>query len=272
MLISTLAVMVAMTAVMLAGWLFQRAVRNGGWTDVFWTFGTGATCAAAALWPIGEPAGLTWRRELVAAMMAIWSLRLGVYVARRVARGAEDPRYAGLRREWGADFQRRMFWLLIMQAPITAVIGISVLFAVRQPDAHLRVTDLAALAIFVAALVGEAIADQQMKSFKADTTHAGEVCDTGLWAWSRHPNYFFEALIWVTYPLMGLDFGRPWSWLGLLAPVMMYCIVRFGTGVPPLEAAMVRSKGDAYRRYQAAVSVLVPWPPHARRTDLGGSF
>jgi steroid 5-alpha reductase family enzyme len=265
MTMSTLAVLVAMTAVMFAGWLFQRARNNGGWTDVFWTLGTGATCAVATLLPYGAAPGAAWRSDLVAAMMAIWSLRLGIYVARRVARSGEDPRYAELRREWGGDFQGRMFWLLILQAPITALIAVSILFAARQPVGHFRVLDLLGLAIFVTALTGEALADSQMKSFKADHTNAGMICDVGLWGWSRHPNYFFEALIWVAYPLMGLDFARPWSLLALLAPVMMFCIVRFGTGVPPLEAAMVRSKGDAYRRYQTEVSVLFPWPPSIKR-------
>ena len=116
-------------------------------------------------------------------------------------------------------------------------------------------------AILLASIVGESIADAQMRRFKADPTHRGKVCDTGLWAWSRHPNYAFEALHWVAYPVIAIDVSRPWTFVSLIAPVAMFLLLRFGTGVPPLEAAMVKSKGDAYRRYQERVSPLLPRPP-----------
>jgi steroid 5-alpha reductase family enzyme len=250
------AVLAAMAVVMTAGWAFQRAAENGGWTDVFWT--AGATCALAAAAPWGGEAGVGWRRWMVAAMVAVWALRLGTYVALRVARSAEDARYAQLRREWGEAFQRRMFGLLIIQAPITALIAIAVVLAARHPGAAFRLADAAGLLVFAAAVIGESVADGQMKRFKADPANRGKVCDVGLWARSRHPNYFFEALIWVAYPVIGLDFTRPLSWLSLGAPVIMFAIVRYGTGVPPLEKAMVQSKGDAYRRYQARVGPLIP--------------
>ncbi len=258
-----LGVLVAMTAVMLIGWAVQRAAGNGGWTDVFWTYGTGALCAAAALVGFGAYPFAGWRQGMVGAMLAIWSLRLGTYVALRVARSSEDVRYAELRKEWGGTFQRNMFGLLVAQGPITAVIAVAVVFAARFPAEGFRVWDGLGLLVFAVSIAGETLADRQMKAFKADPANHGKVCDTGLWAWSRHPNYFFEALVWFAYPIMGLDLGRPWTLLSLAAPAMMLWIVRFGTGVPPLEKAMLQSKGDAYRRYQAEVSTLLPRP---RRT------
>ena len=261
MIFLVLDVLVLMTVVMLSGWIFQRAANNGGWTDVFWTFGTGALCALAALIPFGAEPGAPWRRALVAAMVAVWALRLGTYIALRVRRSSEDARYADLRKEWGASFQRNMFGLLIVQGPITAIISISVLFAARYPSEGVRVWDVLGVLIFLAAIVGETISDRQMKAFKADAANHGKVCDKGLWAWSRHPNYFFEAIIWLAYPVMGIDFSRPWTLASLLSPIMMFCIVRYGTGVPPLEKAMLQSKGDAFRRYQAAVSTFIPRPP-----------
>jgi steroid 5-alpha reductase family enzyme len=261
MLTLVLAILGAMTAIMFAGWAFQRAARNGGWTDVFWTYGTGATCAVAALAPWGGDPGAAWRRLMVAAMLAVWSLRLGTYVALRVGRSPEDVRYADLRREWGAAFQSRMLVLLLLQAPITAAVGVAVLFSARYPDASFRLPDGLGLLVFLVAIAGETLADRQMKQFKNDPANHGRVCDRGLWAWSRHPNYFFEALIWVAYPIIGLDLGRPWSLASLLAPAIMFAIVRYGTGVPPLEKAMLGSKGEAYRRYQAEVSPFFPRPP-----------
>ena len=129
----------------------------------------------------------------------------------------------------------------------------------------LRQFSYTAFIVFVVAILGESIADRQMKAFKADPANHGKVCDKGLWSWSRHPNYFFEALVWIAYPVIGLDLSRPSTWTSLLAPLMMFWIVRFGTGVPPLEKAMLISKGDAYRRYQAEVSTLLPRPRRVSR-------
>ena len=261
MTILVLAVLAVMSVVMVTGWAVQRAANNGGWTDVFWTYGTGATCALAALAPFGGNPAPTWRQGLVAALVAIWALRLGTYVALRVAKGPEDARYADLREEWGAAFQTRMFGLLIVQAPATALLSVSVLLAARDPHPALRVVDVLGALILAGSIAGEDLADRQMKRFKGDAANKGKVCDAGLWGWSRHPNYLFEAVGWIAYPVIALDVARPWTFAAFVAPVVMFCILRFATGVPPLEAAMVRSKGEAYRRYQARVSAFLPRPP-----------
>src|ERR1700761_3137295 len=200
------------------------------------------------------------RQMLVAALVAVWSLRLGAYVAMRVAKGAEDVRYAQLRREWRGAFQGRMIGLMLVQAPATTLLAVSILFAAREPEGF-RYADMLGVLILVAAILGEGAADGQMKRFKADPANHGKVCDTGLWAWSRHPNYFFEFFGWLAYPVIAINALNPWSWLSLIAPAIMFAILRFGTGVPPLEAAMVQSKGDAYRRYQSRVSPFLPRPP-----------
>jgi steroid 5-alpha reductase family enzyme len=255
------AILVAMAAIMGVGWFVQRAANDGGWTDVFWTLGTGAALATGALAPISAAYAPTWRQVMVAALVILWSVRLGVYIAVRVARGPEDARYAGLRKQWGAKFQARMIPLMLMQAPASAILAISVLLAARNPAPGLRPGDVAGLFIMLIAVLGEGIADQQLKQFKADPAHKGQVCDQGLWAWSRHPNYFFEFLGWLAYPAIALDPAHPVSLLSFTAPAVMFAILRYGTGVPPLEAAMLRSRGDAYRRYQARVSPFVPRPP-----------
>ncbi|WP_158915520.1 DUF1295 domain-containing protein [Caulobacter sp. S45] len=254
-------VLAGMTVIMATAWAYQRLARNSGWTDVFWTYGTGGICALAALAPFGQNELPSWRQALVAALVAIWALRLGTYVAVRVSGGAEDARYAALKSEWGDVFQRRMFGLAIVQAPATTLLSLSVLLAARRPDPGLMASDLIGAAILVCAIAGETLADRQMKAFKADPANTGKVCDAGLWGWSRHPNYLFEALGWIAYPVIAIAPAHPWSWTSVIAPLVMFGILRFGTGVPPLEAAMVRSKGDAYRRYQARVSTFLPRPP-----------
>src|SRR5581483_4618498 len=118
-----------------------------------------------------------------------------------------------------ALFQPRMFLLMIVQAPAAALLAVAVLLAARNPDPSFRVADALGVAILVAAIGGEALADAQMKRFKAATTDRSAVCDQGLWAWSRHPNYFFEALGWLAYPAMAIDFRAPWTFVSLIAPV-----------------------------------------------------
>jgi steroid 5-alpha reductase family enzyme len=251
-------VLLAMAAVMSTGWFVQRAAGNAGWVDVFWTFGTGATCALTALAPRPGAAGPDGRQLLVAALVALWSIRLGVYVARRVATSREDVRYTELRREWGAGFQTRMIPLMLVQAPATALLSVSVILAARAPHGPLGLRDALGALVLLAAVAGEGLADEQMKRFKAADPPKDAVCEEGMWGWSRHPNYVFEWLGWAAYPVIGLDLARPGSFWTVLSLLVMYLILRFVTGVPPLEAAMVRSKGDAYRAYQDRVGVFFP--------------
>lgn len=252
-----LLVLAFMAVVMTAAWAHGLRARNGGWTDVFWTFGSGGALAGAALLPLDQP----WpepRQWLVAGLVALWSLRLGTYVAARVAGHPEDPRYARFREDWGRAYPRRMLGVALAQAPATALLAVSVLVAAHRPAPGLDLRDAAGVLILLVAVAGEALADAQMKRFRADPAHRGQVAETGLWAWSRHPNYFFEWLGWLA---MALDPARPVSWLSLTAPLVMYLLLTRVSGIPPLEEAMLRSRGEAYRSYRSRVSGFFPFPP-----------
>ena len=256
-------VLAGMLLIMRVAWRVQRTAGDGGMVDVFWSFGTGVCVAAACLAPFAA-AGAPWRRVLATGMVLAWGLRLGGYILARVVRAnAEDARYAAFRRDWGANFQRNMLGLTLVQAPAAALLAISVVAAARSPGAALRPQDIAAVAVFLLATGGEALADEQMRRYRADPANHGGVCQSGLWAWSRHPNYFFEAAIWWAWPIMGLDLHRPASLVTLLAPVLMYLLLRYGSGVPPLEEAMLASRGAAWRDYQRRVSTFIPLPPRA---------
>jgi steroid 5-alpha reductase family enzyme len=113
--------------------------------------------------------------------------------------------------------------------------------------------------VLAVAVLGEGAADAQLGRFRANPANHGKVCDAGLWAWSRHPNYFFEWLHWLAYPLFAL--GADYGWLALLGPGFMYWLLVHVSGIPPLEAQMLRSRGDAYRAYQRRVSAFIPLPP-----------
>jgi steroid 5-alpha reductase family enzyme len=263
--LSILLVALGLSLVMAAAWWWQKRVVNIGWVDVFWTFGVAAAGVVLAFAPGGEPGSLA-RRLIVSAIVLVWSLRLGLYVAFRVARSPEDGRYLEIRRDWGKALQGRMFWFLQLQALVSLVLAIAIGLAARRPDPELGAADALGVAIALVAILGETVADRQMKAFRQDPNNQRRVCEVGLWAWSRHPNYFFEWLGWFAFPLMaiGLTDGHPLAWFALGAPAVMFLVLRFGTGVPPLEAHMLRSRGDLFRDYQARVSAFIPLPPKTR--------
>ena len=256
-------VLAAMLGVMLSAWAFGMARRNGGWTDVFWTWGTGAVLAAAALFPVGDAAHEP-RQWLVAAFMLIWGVRLGLYLTPRVAGHPEDIRYAAFRDGDPRTYPFRMLFVTLPQAPATALLAISVVLAAHRPEPALDLRDALGVAIFLIAIVGETGSDNQMKGFRANPDNKGQVMDRGLWAWSRHPNYFFQWLGWMAYPAMALVPTQPVTWLSLTAPIVMYGLLRYVSGVPLLEQTMLKSRGDLFRAYQQRVSVFFPFPPKAR--------
>ena len=249
------ALLVLLMAMTLA-WVVQSMTRNAGWVDAFWSFGTALGGVVAGLRPLG--ATLTARQELVAAMILIWGLRLGLHIAERSTKGHEDVRYARLREAWGDKFPARMFAFLMIQAVAGWVLTFSPLVAARNAAPGLGVADLIGVAIMVVAVAGEAVADGQMRAFRRNPANKGRVMRRGLWAWSRHPNYFFQTFGWLAYPVIAL--GPPGSaWIGVVAlsgPVFMYYLLVHVSGIPPLEREMLASRGDAFRAYQASTSAF----------------
>lgn len=249
-----------LSLLMMVAWAVQRRAGNAGWVDVVWTFALGLAGIVYALVPVP---GIAWpdaRQVIVALVVAVWSGRLGLHLWQRTRHGAEDSRYARFRRDWGAAFDRRMFGFLQIQAAAAALLALSFLAAARNPRPW-GVQDGGALLVIVIAIAGEAVADAQLRRFRADPAHHGKVCDTGLWRLSRHPNYFFEWFGWLAYPLFAIDLGGyPMGWLALIGPVLMYWLLVHVSGIPPLEQQMLRSRGAAYRAYQARTRAFVPLP------------
>jgi steroid 5-alpha reductase family enzyme len=245
---------------MCVAWWYQKREGNAGWVDVFWTFATGFAALAGAMSPV-SPDGYWARRCLVAVLIGVWTIRLASHLRTRVLTRPEDARYAGFRRDWGTEFQPRLFWLLQIQAAAALPLAFAVTLGARQPAPAFQFSDIAALAVCALALGGEALADRQLARFVADPANKARVCDRGLWAWSRHPNYFFELLGWCAWPLFAFSPDWPIGWLAWLAPALMYWLLVHVSGIPPLERVMLASKGDAYRAYQRRTSAFFPLPP-----------
>ncbi len=248
--------------VMTAAWLVQRRTGQGGWADAFWSLGLGAAGVFVSLFPLDDGAPSA-RQMLAACLIGAWGLRLGLHIAARARSSEEDPRYARLRQEWAPHFQSRMFGFLMLQAGAAAFLALSILVAARNPAPGLTVQDALAALVLGVALIGEGLADHQLKRFKADPANRSKVCDTGLWSWSRHPNYFFEWLGWCAWPIFAIDLsgGWPWGWLALSGPAYIYWLLTRVSGVPLLEAHMRRSRPRAFAVYAARTSVFFPRPP-----------
>jgi steroid 5-alpha reductase family enzyme len=259
------AIAAALSLVMSFAWVVERRTGNSGWIDTVWTFGLGAIGAASALVPLaGDTAANLPRPILVAAAIAAWALRLGVHIASRTAGIADDPRYAALREGFGKNAALQMWLLVQKQALVSIPLGVAIFLAAHNPSAALRLQDALAILVFAAAIGGEALADRELRAFRRTSSAAGAgICDVGLWRWSRHPNYFFEWLGWVGYPLIAIDFagGYLCGWLALAAPACMYWLLVYVSGIPPLEEHMLRTRGAAFRAYQARTSAFFPWPP-----------
>jgi steroid 5-alpha reductase family enzyme len=253
------AIAVALSALMAGAWWVQQRTGNSGWVDTIWTFSLGLVGAGGALWPVaGAPNPRQW---LVAALVALWSLRLGAHIAVRTAGIADDPRYAAFASEWGADSPRKMFVFLQNQGFGSIPLAFAVFVAAHFPSDVLRPQDYLGALVLLTGIAGEALADAQLKTFRTDPANKGRVCDAGLWRWSRHPNYFFEWFGWLAYPVMAISINYPWGWATLLAPIFMYWILVHVTGIPPLEEQMLRSRGERYRDYQSRTSMFFPMPP-----------
>jgi steroid 5-alpha reductase family enzyme len=254
----------SLAILMAAAWFAQRRTGQSGWVDTIWSLSVGFVGAGLALAPIraGSPTG---RQLLVAGLALAWSLRLGLHIMRRTRRGGEDPRYKALADEWGRDFPRRLFWFLQIQAAAALPLVVSTFAAAQNPAAFPGPGDFLGAALLLAAITGEAIADRQLARFAADPRNKGGICERGLWSVSRHPNYFFEWLAWIAYPVIaiGLPPANPWGAVALAGPVFMYWLLVHVSGVPLLEAHMARSRGAAFAAYQARVNMFFPGP--ARR-------
>ena len=238
-------------------YLGARRLDNYGIVDIAWSYAFGALAGFYALLGPGWPV----RRALIAAMALVWSVRLGTHLAVRVIshHPTEDGRYQQLRQDWAASFAPRMFGFFQLQAVSVVLLGAAFLVACLNPAPALHPLELAGAALWLLAISGEALADAQLAAFKRQAAGHGRVCDTGLWRYSRHPNYFFEWLVWVAYLVFAL--ASPRGWVALIGPAsILYLLLRV-TGIPMTEEQSLRSRGDAYRRYQATTSAFVPWLP-----------
>ena len=243
-------------------YLLARRINNYGIVDIVWSY----AFAMLALFYAFLGGGWVVRKVLVATMATLWSLRLGTHLYRRVMshHPVEDGRYVQLRQDWARNFGPKMFGFFQLQAGSVVLLGVGFFLVCLNPTPQIHPLEIAGALLWLLALTGESLADAQLAAFKRDPASKGRVCNVGLWHYSRHPNYFFEWMIWVAYFIFAL--GSPYGWIAFIGPSsMLYLLVRV-TGIPLTEQQSIRSKGDVYRQYQRTTSAFVPWPPKAEKT------
>ena len=234
-------------------WAVSVKVKNYGFLDVAWSYGIAVLVPLFAL----ESPGLPARKWMLTAIGAAWSLRLGTYILRRVLRHhpREDARYETLRRSWQGPWMFLAFFEL--QALLVTIFALPFLFVSFDSSPALDPLTVAGALLAIIALCGETIADFQMQHFKANPSNDGKVCQSGLWRYSRHPNYFFESLIWWAFFLAAIP--SPYGWTTIVCPLLMLYFLFKVTGIPLTEEYSLKSKGDRYRAYQQTTSAFIPW-------------
>lgn len=238
-------------------------LRNHSIVDTFW--GPGFVMVAAISFLASTNAGGDpLRRITVLVLTAIWGLRLGAYIGRRNAGHGQDERYTALlKRKTGALVPYVLRTVYVPQAVVMFVVSLPVQIAMYQ-RAPLGLLGGAGIAVWCVGFFFEAVGDAQLARFKRDPANAGAIMDRGLWAWTRHPNYFGDCCVWTGLWLLALG-SPPWrDPLGLFAvvsPVLMTYFLVNVTGKSLLEEGMRRSRGAAYEKYAARTSGFFPRPP-----------
>lgn len=221
--------------------------------DAVWALSFSVIALCFGLW-----SGVFDQAVVFYGIVALWSLRLSAYILARVLSHYpnEDARYTTLKAKWGAEQLTGSARFFLLQGLSIVVLSLPLILVASDDDHHIGALERIAILIWLIGVIGEALSDAQLRAFKMDPQNAGQVCEVGLWRLCRHPNYFFEWIIWCAFGLYALraDFG----FLALIAPAFMFYLLNYVSGVPLAEAQSIRSKGERYLAYQRRTNRFFP--------------
>lgn len=237
-------------------WLISIRIKNVSIVDLFWGFGF---VAAGAIYFLNTE-GFEIRKILLMIMVAVWGLRLSIYLAWRNAGKGEDFRYRKFRKDFG---EHRYWWIsffqtFLLQGLLMWLISAPLLGAQFYPDDILGILDFTGIAIWIIGFVFEAGGDLQLARFKANPSNKGKILNTGFWHYTRHPNYFGDAAVWIGYALICLSAG---SYIPVLGSVLMTALIIKVSGVALLEKTLNTTK-PGYQEYVRKTSAFIPWFPN----------
>lgn len=235
-------------------WLLHFPLKNAGIVDIGW--GPGFIILAGLYVSLG--AGWTLRNTIFFLMFAVWGLRIALFLIKRLLKeGHEDRRYQTLRAQWAPGVTWKFLAFFETQAMLQIFLSLPAAVATLNPRPELNSVEMLGLSVWMAGLIGETIADEQLLAFKSNPSNAGRTCDQGLWRYSRHPNYFCEWLIWVGFSIYSIP--TPLGWISPISPLVMYILMMYFSGIPLAEAQALKTRGEDYRRYQQTTNAFFPW-------------
>jgi steroid 5-alpha reductase family enzyme len=242
-------------------WVASLILRNSSIVDIFWGPGFVLTCwAYLALTPDGFPA----RKWLISVLVTVWGLRLGLHILWRNWGKEEDFRYQKWRREAGAKWWWFSFFkVFLLQGILMWIISAPLLAAqISATPARLTILDFVAILVWAIGFFFEAVGDLQLARFKANPSNKGKVLDSGVWRYTRHPNYFGDATQWWGYYLVAAAAsGGFWT---IFSPIIMTTLLLRVSGVALLERTLTQTKPQ-YKEYVESTSAFIPWFPRKRQ-------
>ena len=240
---------------MAVAWIWATRIHNAGVVDVFWSFNFAVI--AAVIFFLSD--GNELRKSIVCGLAFLWSIRLGLHLAARIFSHLDDEegRYRQLRKEWRKNLNLKFFLFFQAQAFSNVLLSIPFFIISFNKNENISLLEYVGIIIWAMSIIGEAIADWQLQQFKKNPSNKGLVCDKGLWNYSRHPNYFFQLLIWVGVFIFALSSHH--GWLAIISPLSIGYLIFKVTGIPMTEEQSIRSKGEKYKAYQRTTSVFIPW-------------
>ena len=246
----------AVISMMICGWLISLITKNVTIVDSLWGLGF----VLIAWLTFGMAEGFWGRKYLIVLLTTVWGLRLSAHLSWRNWGKGEDPRYGSWRKASGERFWIiSLFKIFLLQALFLWVIALGIQYAQVSPSPpHFIWLDLLGCIVWTIGFVFESVSDWQLARFKADPTNRGKVMDRGLWAYSRHPNYFGDFLIWWGIFLIVLS--TPTSWWTVGSPLIMTAVLLKMTGVPLTEKIIVVTR-PGYREYIKRTHAFFPWFP-----------
>jgi len=251
----------AVAATMIIGWLISLRYRNVTIVDSLW--GLGFVLIVWITFSLSE--GFPGRKTLIASLVTVWGMRLSIYLSRRNWGAGEDARYGEWRKKNGERFRVvSLYKVFLLQAVFLWTIALVLQWGQLSPAPDQFVwLDILGVFVWVFGFVFESVGDRQLARFKADPTNKGRVMDRGLWAYTRHPNYFGEFLIWWGFFLITLS--TPNSWWTVISPLIITAVLLKMTGIPLTEATIVKTR-PRYNDYIKRTSAFVPWFPRKEAT------
>lgn len=245
----------AVALVMLLVWIWAKKIQNAGVVDIFWAFNF--TIIAAIIWLMAE--GLDDRKDLVCALAGLWSLRLGFYLLKRVGSHLkeEEGRYKQLRKEWSPNPDRKFFAFFQMQAFSNVMLALPFFLIAINPELQISMLEYVGAGMWGLCIIGEGLSDWQLQHFKKNPANKGKVCEYGLWNYSRHPNYFFQFMIWVSVLVFAIS--SPYGYVAVICPLSIGYLIFKVTGIPMTEEQALKSRPVDYKEYQRTTSAFVPW-------------